>query len=91
MGRANIRHGFPIKVVQIHDDCGCGVGGRSAGVRGTDAGSAEAQGPNAAGSQPTMLDRMNQMLAGGKSAWTDEQLAHDGTAARCGDEERLRV
>ena len=36
MERANIRHGFPIKVVQIHDDCGCDVVGRSAGVRGTD-------------------------------------------------------
>ena len=22
----------------------------------------------------TMLDRLNQMMAGGKSAWTDEQL-----------------
>ena len=44
MGRANIRHGFPIKVVQIHDDCGCGVGGRGAGVRGTDARDAEYQG-----------------------------------------------
>jgi carboxypeptidase Q len=34
-----------------------------------------AQGPDPAGQQPTMLDRLNQMLAGGKSAWTDEQLA----------------
>jgi Spy/CpxP family protein refolding chaperone len=33
-----------------------------------------AQGPDAAGSQPTMLDRINQMLAGGKSAWTDDQI-----------------
>jgi carboxypeptidase Q len=32
------------------------------------------QGPEAAGSQPTMLDRLNQMMAGGKSAWSDEQL-----------------
>ncbi|WP_348261182.1 M20/M25/M40 family metallo-hydrolase [Telmatobacter sp. DSM 110680] len=34
-----------------------------------------AQGPDPAGQQPTMLDRLNQMLSGGKSAWTDEQLA----------------
>ncbi len=34
-----------------------------------------AQGPDTAGSQPTMLDRLNQMMAGGKSAWTDEQIA----------------
>ena len=33
-----------------------------------------AQGPDAAGSQPTILDRINQMLAGGKSAWTDDQI-----------------
>ena len=33
-----------------------------------------AQGPDAAGSQPTMLDRINQMLAGGKSAWTEDQI-----------------
>ena len=70
MGHANIRHGFPIKVVQIHGDCGCDVGGRSGGVRGTDAGSAERTGVDAAGSQLTILDRMNQMMAGGKSAWT---------------------
>ncbi len=31
-------------------------------------------GAGAAGSQLTILDRMNQMLAGGKSAWTDEQI-----------------
>ena len=36
MGRANIRHGFPIKVVQIHDDCGYGIGDRGDGVRGAD-------------------------------------------------------
>ena len=41
-----------------------------------------AQGPGQAGSQPSMLDRLNQMLAGGKSAWTDEQL---------GTMERLRA
>jgi carboxypeptidase Q len=34
-----------------------------------------AQVPDQPGQQPTMLDRLNQMLAGGKSAWTDEQLA----------------
>lgn len=34
-----------------------------------------AQGPDQAGQQPTMLDRLNQMMAGGKSAWTEEQLA----------------
>src|SRR5579863_2367118 len=33
-----------------------------------------APGPGAAGSQPSMLGRINQMLAGGKSAWTDEQI-----------------
>jgi len=34
-----------------------------------------AQGPDQPGQQPSMLDRLNAMLAGGKSAWTDEQLA----------------
>ena len=34
-----------------------------------------AQGQDAASQQPTMLDRLNQMLSGGKSAWTNEQLA----------------
>src|SRR5690242_9215778 len=33
-----------------------------------------AQGPDGAGSQPTMLDRINQMLGGGKSAWTADQI-----------------
>src|SRR5579863_3758637 len=33
-----------------------------------------APGPGAAGSQPSMLGRINQMLAGGKSAWTDDQI-----------------
>ncbi len=33
-----------------------------------------AQGPDSAGSQPSMLDRLNQMLAGGKSAWSEDQL-----------------
>ncbi len=33
-----------------------------------------AQGPDPAGSQPSMLDRINQMMAGGKSAWSDAQL-----------------
>jgi len=33
-----------------------------------------AQGPDQPGSQPSMLDRLNQMLAGGKSAWNDQQL-----------------
>src|SRR5579863_2570365 len=31
-------------------------------------------GAGAAGSQLTILDRINQMLGGGKSAWTDEQI-----------------
>ena len=33
-----------------------------------------AQGPDAAGQQPSLLDRLNQMMAGGKSAWSEEQL-----------------
>jgi carboxypeptidase Q len=33
------------------------------------------QGSNRAGQQPTMLDRLNAMLAGGKGVWTDDQLA----------------
>jgi len=33
-----------------------------------------AQGQNPARSQPSMLDRLNQMMAGGKSAWSEEQL-----------------
>ena len=33
-----------------------------------------AQGPEAAGPQPSILDRLNQMMAGGKSAWSDKQL-----------------
>ena len=41
MGRANIRHGFPSEVVQIHSDCGCGVSGRGGGVRGAGTGRAE--------------------------------------------------
>ena len=32
------------------------------------------QSPDAAPSQPSMLDRLNQMMAGGKSAWITEQL-----------------
>ncbi len=33
-----------------------------------------AQGQNPGAAQPSILDRLNQMLAGGKSAWTEEQL-----------------
>ena len=33
-----------------------------------------AQSPDAAGQQPSLLDRLNQMMAGGKSAWSEEQL-----------------
>ena len=33
------------------------------------------QGPDPAGQQVSLLDRINQMLAGGKSAWTADQLA----------------
>ncbi len=33
-----------------------------------------AQGPDSAARQPSMLDRLNQMMAGGKSAWSEEQL-----------------
>ena len=33
-----------------------------------------AQGPDAAGQQPSLLDRLNQMMAGGKGAWSEEQL-----------------
>ena len=40
------------------------------------------QGLNPAGPQPTILDRLNQMMAGGKSAWSDEQL---GTMVRLRD------
>ncbi len=40
------------------------------------------QGPVPASQQPSMLDRLNAMLSGGKSAWTEEQL---------GTMERLRA
>lgn len=33
------------------------------------------RGPGPAAQQPSMLDRLNAMLAGGKSAWSEDQLA----------------
>src|ERR1700687_5322556 len=30
--------------------------------------------PDQSATQPSMLDRLNQMIAGGKSAWSEEQL-----------------
>ena len=91
MGRANIRHGFPIKVVQIHDDCGCGVGGRGDGVRGADGRDAERTGTgrgwiSAFDAGPYQPD------ACGREERVDRRTdPHDGAAARRGDEERLRI
>ena len=59
---------FPMKC-QIHGNCGCGIGGRG-GVRWADAGGAERTGTRAAGSQPTMLDRINAD-AGGREKRVD--------------------
>ena len=61
---------FPTEVVQIHDDCGrnC-IGGMPVGAEQCNQPSTDC-----AAAQPSILDRLNAMIAGGKSAWSDEQL-----------------
>jgi carboxypeptidase Q len=44
------------------------------GVCAVAAGAAGARGQNPPTPQPTILDRLNAMTSGGKSAWTDEQI-----------------